>query len=280
MIPRWRSLLFAAADDQRRLTKISERGADAVILDLEDAVPVDRKAAAREGLAASVAGLSYMPVLVRINGGWLDTIADLSVAVRPGVAAIVVPKLESAARLIVIREMMAEYAASARMERIPDIVALIESPAGIAQLDAIAAVDGVIGLALGSEDFSLALGVAPTPEALELPCRLLALTASTRGQMALGLPISIATIEDMEAWTLAVNRARAFGINGALCIHPAQIAPVNVAFTPSAAERDAAIRVIAAWEAAKGAGVVLVDGRMVDRPVVLAAQHILSISTT
>jgi citrate lyase subunit beta/citryl-CoA lyase len=88
-------------------------------------------------------------------------------------------------------------------------------------------VPGVIGLALGSEDFALAIGVPPSPEALDLPCRLLALSTSSAGCMALGLPVSIATIEDAAAWQKAVHLARASGLTGALCNHPRQVAAVT-----------------------------------------------------
>ena len=274
---KWRSLLFVAADDQARLAKIAGRGADAVILDLEDAVPPVRKASAREGLSAAISTLSAgsCALVVRINSAWRDVAADLEVAVVPGVAAIMVPKVEDGAQLRIIGEMIAEYAAAAGMDKTPAIIALVESPAGIAALGEIAAQDDVVGLALGSEDFSLSLGVAPTPEALDLPCRLLALAAAQRGLMALGLPVSIATIKDVDAWAAAIFKARSIGITGALCIHPAQVGPVNDGFGASAEEVENARRVIAAWDASGGNGVIQLDGKMVDLPVVLAARRTL-----
>jgi citrate lyase subunit beta / citryl-CoA lyase len=164
MTHRWRSLLFAAADDHARLAKIAERGADAVILDLEDAVPADRKVAARAGLLSVVGVLAQCcPVVVRINAPWREAMDDLAFAVQHGVSAIMVPKVEDAARVIVVGEMVAEFASAASRSEPPGLIALVESPAGLASLDTIAAVDRVIGLALGSEDFSLALGVPPTP---------------------------------------------------------------------------------------------------------------------
>jgi citrate lyase subunit beta/citryl-CoA lyase len=280
MNPGWRSLLFAGADDQARLGKIAERGADAVILDLEDAVPPARKPDARAGLPAAATALAAKgcDLVVRINGSWRDVIADLAVVVRPEVSAIMVPKVESGPRLAVIAEMVAEAAEDAGLAAAPGLIALIESPAGLSELDAIAQVDGVIGLALGSEDFSLALGVPPTPVALELPCRLLALAAARRGLMALGLPISIATIEDEAGWKAAVDLARAIGLTGALCIHPRQIDAVNRGFIPGESEAEAARRILAAWNAADGAGVIKLDGRMIDRPVMLAAQRLLALA--
>lgn len=276
MIPSWRSLLFCAADDHRRLAKITERGAHAVILDLEDAVPLERKDAARAALPASVAALDGLPVVIRINADWRTAYADLAVAVQTGVSAIMVPKVAAVERLSVIGQMVDELAETAALPVAPALIALIESPLGLAQLDALATVDGVIGLALGSEDFALTLGVPPTPDALDLPCRMIGLAAAARGVMAIGLPISISTIEDVDAWAKAVGRARAFGMTGALCVHPRQIGPVNQGFAPTENECEAARRVLAAWTAADGAGVIMVEGKMVDPPVLRAAQRILA----
>jgi citrate lyase subunit beta/citryl-CoA lyase len=203
---------------------------------------------------------------------------DLALAVPHGVSAIMVPKVEDPARIAVISEMIAEIASVAGRPEPPGVIALMESPAGLTSLDAIAAVNSVIGLALGSEDFSLALRVLPTPEALDLPCRMLALAAASRGLMALGAPISISTIDDQAVWQLAVRRARAIGLTGVLCVHPRQIAPVNEAFACSPAEVAAAARIVAAWEAAGGVGVVKVDGKMVDRPVVMASRRTLALA--
>jgi len=280
LINQWRSLLFAAADDHSRLARITERGADAVILDLEDAVPADRKAAARARLPSVVNALAQRscPIVVRVNTPWCEAMEDLTAAVRPGVSAIMVPKVEEVARVAVISEIIVELASAAGPLEPPGLIALIESPAGLGSLDAIAEAKGVIGLALGSEDFSFALGVPPTSESLELPCRLLALSAARRGLMALGAPVSISTINDQAAWLLAVRKARAIGLTGVLCIHPRQIAPVNEAFACSPVEIAAAARIVTAWEASGSAGVIQVDGMMVDRPVVMASRRTLAIA--
>ncbi|QUT06778.1 CoA ester lyase [Sphingobium phenoxybenzoativorans] len=280
MRPLWRSLLFVPADDEQRLAKVATRGADAVIIDLEDAVAIDRKAAARRSVngATSMIAQAGCPVVVRINSLWRDVTADLDAAVHPGVAAIMAPKVEDAARLTVIGEMVRELARERGLAEAPGLIALIESPVGLRQIDAIAAVPGVIGLALGTEDFSLALGVPPSPQCLDLPCRQIALAAAVRGQMAIGLPISIATIKDEAAWADAIAAAKAIGMTGALCIHPAQIGPVNGGFSPGAAEVDRARRVLAAWDNAQGASVITLDGRMIDLPVVLAARKVVALA--
>jgi citrate lyase subunit beta/citryl-CoA lyase len=277
MIPSWKSLLFVAADDQARLAKVAERGAGAVILDLEDAVPPDRKSSALAGLPGVLSTLASRdcPVVVRINAEWRLAMVELAIVVRPDVAAIMIPKVENVPRLTVLSEMIAELAADAGMATPPGIIALVESPRGLAVVDEIAKVGGVAGLAFGTEDFSLALGVPPTAAALDLPCRLIALAAASHGIMALGLPVSIATIADSEAWAQGVRAARAVGMTGAICIHPGQVGPANDGFAPSEMEAAMARRVIEIWDAAGGAGVIQLDGKMIDRPVMLAARRVI-----
>lgn len=273
----WRSLLFAAADDRARLAKIATRGADAVILDLEDAIPAKRKATALVGLPDMIDSLAAQgcTLVVRINAGWRAAIAELPIVVRSDVAAIMVPKVENAADLGALRGIVAELAED-RGIAAPGIIALVESPAGIAELDRIAGVSGLVGLALGTEDLALSLGVAPSREALDLPCRLLAMAAARYGLMAIALPVSIATIEDEAAWREGVRAGRAVGSTGALCIHPRQVEPANAGFSPSPVEVDQARRILDAWEGAEDSGVMQHEGKMIDLPVVLAAQRLLS----
>lgn len=275
--PRWRSLLFVAADDHARLANIAGRGADAVILDLEDAVPVERKPDARQALAGVVDELfaRSVDIVVRINQPWRDALADLEAAVRPGVSAIMLPKAESAATLSVLAEIVGAFATEKACSS-PGIIALLESPAGIAQARVIAAVDGVIGLALGSEDFSLSLAVPPTPECLDLPCRQIALAAAEYGRMALGLPVSITTIRDEPGWRSAAEMARAVGMTGALCIHPRQVEIVNDVFSVSPEQQAHARAMLDAWEGAGRPALFTFDGKMVDRPVLLAAKRLVS----
>jgi citrate lyase subunit beta/citryl-CoA lyase len=129
---RWRSLLFVAANDDRRLAKAAQRGADAIILDLEDAVPKDDKASARELLPAAIERLvdARAQIVVRINVDWLDAFADLNAAVRPGVAAIMVPKAENKGRLAIISQIVAEIASAKGLTQVPGLIAMIESPKG------------------------------------------------------------------------------------------------------------------------------------------------------
>lgn len=279
--PGLRSLLFVPADNARLLEKAHQKGADAIILDLEDGVSAAARPAARAAIADGAVRLSGggLPVLVRINAGWRDVAADLEAAVRPGVSALVVPKVEDAGALRVLSAMIGEWEAERGLS--PGgigLVALVESPLGLERLGEIAVQERLTGLALGAEDFSLALGVEPSEAALSLPCRMIALAAAGRGLMAIGLPGSLAEFRDLAAYGATVRLARSFGMTGVLCIHPHQITVVNEAFAPAARDIAWAEAVMAAWSEAqaRGVGAVAVGGRMIDRPVAERAKAILA----
>lgn len=261
----YRSFLFVPANDAKRIARVHERGADAIILDLEDAVPADAKAEARAAVPSVAADLAAKgaTVFVRVNADWQ---ADIEAALSPGVSGIVAPKVRDAKAA---REIVAALRPGL------DFIALIESADGLYEARAIAAVEGVSGLALGSEDLSVELGVSPNADSLDLPCKMLALAAATRGLMALGAPVSIGEFRDLGAYSAAVALARRIGMTGAFCIHPAQVAIVNAGFAPSAAEIEDARAILAAWDGAGGRGVVAHGGRMIDAPVVARARRML-----
>jgi len=277
----WRSLLFVPLNAPRLLEKAHLRAADAIILDLEDAVPAAAKAAARARLpeeAARLAGLG-VSVVVRVNTAWLDLIEDLPVAVHPAVRAVMVPKVEDAGHLRAVSAMMSELEAR---RGLPDgqtgLLALVETPAGLGEIVALAAISRVRGLALGSEDYAASLGVPPSPAALALPCQMLVLAARARGLMALAVAGSLADFKDLAAYGSNVAAARAMGATGALCVHPAQVGVANAAFGLTAAELAWAEKVVAVWAEAErsGAGVGKLDGHMIDKPVVDRARKVLA----
>lgn len=275
----WRSLLFVPADNTKLLEKAHQRGADAVILDLEDAVPVAGKPQSRAQVAGWIDTLaaSGASVLVRVNSGWLDLIADLDAIIRPGLAAIVLPQVKD-----VVQPAALDGIVSALEDQrgLPvggiGLVALIESPATLSHLHSIAALPRTIGLALGSEDFSLTLRAEPALPALTLPCQMIAHAAAEKGLMAIGLPDSLANFRDLDRYGIAAAHARAMGMTGALCIHPAQIAIINQAFAPTETQQNWAKRILEAWAQAEaaGSGVAALDGQMIDRPVVERARAI------
>jgi citrate lyase subunit beta/citryl-CoA lyase len=157
------------------------------------------------------------------------------------------------------------------------VIALVETCAGVLDAAAIAAVPGLTGLALGSEDLSVELGVAPSAASLDLPCKQIALAAASRGLMALGAPVSIAEFRDLDAYAAAMDAARAIGMSGVFCIHPAQVEIANARFAPSETELADARAILAAWEAAQreGRAVVSLNGRMIDAPVVKRALRLV-----
>lgn len=269
-----RAALFVPATRADRIPKALASGADAVIVDLEDAVAPQDKDSARAALdvalahqhRASATAPSAGPALwVRVNTGapWSDQ--DLALCARhAAVQAVVVPKAESA------QQMQAAFEACGRKP----LVALIETAEGYARRDDVASHPAVKRLAFGSIDFQLDLGISGEGDAL-LVFRSGLVLASRLAELP--APLDGVTVEVANPEVVAADaaRARALGFGGKLCIHPQQVGPVNAAFSPSPAEIDWAQRVVAACEASAGAAVA-VDGKMVDRPVLLRAQALLA----
>ena len=268
-----RSLLYVPAHSERFIAKAHERGADAIILDLEDAVPQEHKQAARDGLPASVAAVrrNGAQVFVRINpdeGGTADALA----ACRAGADALYVPKVRSAEDLAQLDRVLAplerELGRSAMR-----LVALIEHPAALLDASDIATGPRLMGLSLGGEDLALALGATPTPDVLRFPKLLVHYAAKAQGLLSFGMLRSIADYADTEAIAAAAREAWEHGFDGATCVHPAVVPLLNAGFAPDAAERDWAERVLA--EANRQTGAFTIDGRMVDAPVIARARAIL-----
>lgn len=251
--------LFVPSDRPERFAKAAAAGADAVIVDLEDAVAPGAKAAARDGLAAGLAGLAGTPVLLRINAAGTDWhAADLAAARALPLAAIVLPKAETPDQI-----------RTAAATGLP-VIALIESARGIANAPAIAEV--AARLAFGSIDYAADLGIGHTRLALAQARAALVLASRLAGIAA---PIDGVTTATRDGDLVAEDCRHAveMGFSGKLLIHPAQITPARSGFAPTGPETDWARRVIAA--AAGGAAVAL-DGAMIDAPVVARAQAILA----
>ncbi|MFJ2556357.1 MULTISPECIES: HpcH/HpaI aldolase/citrate lyase family protein [unclassified Streptomyces] len=278
-----RSLLFVPAGDERLLAGAHRRGADGLILDLEDSVPASGKEAARRELSGHVDRLASegQYLVVRTNSAREDWEKDLRAALRPGLRAVMLPKAERPEQLA----GMAAFLRVLEEERgLPDgsvgLIALIESPAALFALTDLARAPRVCALAFGSEDFSLALGVAPTPAVLTEPCRWIALAASAAGIASFALPLSLALLDRPDALADAARQARELGVTGALCVHPKQVAAVHAARAPDEAGTAWARRVTTAWDAAHAGGhtpgALRVDGQMVDAPVLRRARALLS----
>lgn len=267
-----RSFLFVPADRPERYAKALASGADAVIIDLEDAVAPGARAEARAALRCAWAGLAPSErarVLVRINAAgtaWhADDLALVASLAREGLGGVVLSKAESGAAL----EALAVACPGAAL------LPLVESAEGVAALDVMARAPQVLRLALGHIDLQADLGMACGPDEAELaPLRWAMVLASKRAGLV--APVDGVSTATGDAAVLAqdTERSRRFGFGAKLCIHPAQVAGVHAAFAPSAAECAWAHQVLAAAEAAEG-GVCVVEGRMVDAPVIALARQTL-----
>jgi len=261
-LPLHRSVLFVPGNRPERFDKALAAGASAVIIDLEDAVAPADKPVARAALAAWLR--PGHAVIVRVNAQDTPWFADdLALAGAPGVAAVMVPKAERADTLAAV------LAAGARA-----LLPLGESAAGLAGLPALAAAPGVLRLAFGSIDLQVDLGLKDATEDELLPFRLQLVLASRLAGIGAPLDGVSTAIDDEARLVQDVQRARRLGFAGKLCIHPRQVAVVNQGLAPSAAELDWARRVLAAAGSAGGAAVA-VDGKMVDKPVLLRAEALL-----
>jgi len=265
-----RSLLFVPGNRPERFAKAARSGADAVILDLEDSVPLADKATARRAIAAHWRELMTLDVLliVRINAedsaAWPDDLA--TIGRLEGLAAVMVPKADSPETLSRLH---------ATLGGLP-VLPLIETAAGFHAARALAAAAGVLRLAVGHIDFMADVGMACDDDESELVPLRFAVAMATR-EARLASAIDGVTVQTTDELRLREDtlRARRFGFGAKLCIHPRQVAVVHEALAPTVSELDWARRVIVADEAAAGAAVQL-DGRMVDLPVVLHARRALA----
>jgi len=273
----WRSLLYVPAHEERFIAKAAERGADAIVLDLEDGVPPHAKDRAADALAASIArvGAGGAAVVVRTDGSWRRTWRAVEQAVTAGVAALMLPKVRDAGSVAVLSDYLSELeAASARALGSIGLITLIEDAEGVLAARSIAAQRRVWALLPGNLDLALDLGVEAGSEAFVATHGQLLLAARAEGKALIGTLGGGAEIDDLEAFRRSVGRARAFGSEAVTCVHPAQIAVVHEVFAPDAAALAAAERIVAAYDAA-GGGAVAVDGSMVDRPVAERARALL-----
>jgi citrate lyase subunit beta/citryl-CoA lyase len=272
-----RSLLYVPASSDKFLSRAHERGADALILDLEDAVSPAEKPRARARLREAVpaAARNGATIFVRINalatGLALD---DAQAAAEAGTYGLFVPKVHSADDL---RQIAAHLDAVERGHKVV-LVALLEDAAAVLDARQIATGPRLFALATGGEDLATDMGAEPTPEVLRWPKLMVHMVAKAAGLRSLGLLRSVADFSDTEAVRRAAREARAFGFDGASCIHPSLVPILNEAFAPTPEEIAHARAMIAAFDAsvAAGAGAFALDGKMVDEPVVARARALLA----
>ncbi|MEP6721246.1 MAG: CoA ester lyase [Variovorax sp.] len=279
-------MLFLPANVEKFVAQAHTRGADACILDLEDSVPLALKAVARQGVPGHASRITGhgTPVLIRVNQPWAMTEMDLNAVVGPAVSAIVLPKVCDADFVFAVgRRLDALEAQRGMVNGHTRLIAQIEDVQALPHLDAIAASSPrLLGMILGSEDFSASAGMAPSPQALLLPNQMVLFACRRAGLLPFGFAGSIADFADLKAFRETICQARALGFVGAFCIHPSQVAVMNEEFAPSADEIAHAHGLIAAFEAAarEGRGAAEYHGKMIDPPVVTRAQELLRRAAT
>lgn len=295
--PPMRSWLFVPGDSERKQARALASAADAVILDLEDSVAASELPRARERVAQVLVGRPKHggPRLwVRVNAAASGRLrADLGEIAAAGALpdGVVLPKVSAADEIIDVAQYLTTLEKG--FGRAPGSTRLLviatETPAGLLALprypsalaDAADTVARLSGLTWGAEDLSAALGASARRDALGALTFTFQLARSTclLAAAALGLQ-AVDTVftnfRDLAGLEQELESARRDGFSGKLAIHPDQIAAINAAFTPSAAEREHAQRVVAAFAAVPGGGVASLDGQMIDRPHLLQAQRILA----
>jgi len=276
---KFRSLLYVPANAEHFIAKAHERGADAIILDLEDAVPAAEKERARAGLAEAVAavGRNGAEVFVRVNAEAELLKLDAEAACLAGAFGLYLPKARNPKIIADLSAYLTPVERQARRDEMP-FVALIEDAGAVLDARTIARIPRIMALTTGSEDLALAMGAEPTPEVLRYPKLLVHYAAKAEGLMSFGLLHSIADYGDLDAIRAAAEEAKAFGFDGASCVHPSAVPILNTAFAASQYETEWASRVIQAADdaEARGVGAFALDGKMIDAPIVTRARKILA----
>ena len=269
----YRSLLFVPASRLDLAQRAHQRGADAIIVDLEDGVAEADKAAARQTLGALLYDLQNkgIQVLLRINsldeGGALDIEALDNTSNLP----LLIPKVTEPNQLLAVEECWLSFGNElSALELLP----MIECPKGLFRAEEIArATNSVRALVFGSEDFAAEAGLSTDIEALAMPAQWVSLAAAAAKIPAYGLPGSLGNYHNMELFETTLRRAKTIGYSGSLCVHPKQVLLANSTFSPNDQEIKWAQDVIA--QAGSGGATGGAMG-MVDAPIVNRAKTILA----
>lgn len=271
-----RSVLFSPGDQPGLMRKAPESGADAVVLDLEDAVAPDRKPDARNAVRDVLTDPGFDPscsVWVRVNPPETVPEADVATALADASAvdAVMIPKVGDVAGVERVVDLLEEHGVDTA------VVALIESAAGVLHAEAIAAADRVDAVAIGAEDLAADVGATRTEEGVEvLHAREQVVLAAAAADVD-ALDTIHVDVDDDEGLESAAEFTVQLGFDGKMAIHPAQVPIINDSFTPSEARIDWAERVLEARDEAdaEGRGVFRVDGEMIDAPLIAQAEQVL-----
>jgi citrate lyase subunit beta/citryl-CoA lyase len=275
-----RSMLYMPGSNTRALEKARELAADALILDLEDAVSPDAKAAARDNVCAAVKAGGYggRELIIRVNG--LDTPwgrDDIAAAAKAQPHGILLPKVESADTVRLAEKLMDEAGAG------PDVAlwCMMETPRGILRAESIAgATPRLAGFVMGTSDLVKDLHAHHTPMRLPVLASLALCLLAARAEGLAILDGVYLDLNDEEGFAAACRQGLELGFDGKTLIHPKQLAIANEVFAPSAAEIEHSRKIMAAYEAARaeGKGVVLVDGKLVEELHVNNAKRLVALA--
>ena len=252
----------------------ARRGADAIILDLEDSVAASEKERARALVpeAEDIVSRGGADVVVRINRPLRLAVRDIEATIGPRILALALPKADSPEHVRLLAEIIDEVEAERGMTPgTTRLIAMVETAAAFFRIAEIArAHPRLCALNLGAEDFALSAGILPDAEGLFMPKQMAVFAARAAGIMPLGFIGTVAEFHDLDGFRQTIRRSRRLGFIGASVIHPSQIPILNEEFRPSPEEVDDARRVVAAYDQAlaEGVGAVTVDGKMIDVPVV------------
>lgn len=280
-LPVWRSLLYVPVNVERFVDKAHTRGADGVILDLEDSIAPSEKESARTHVkeAARKVGRDGADVTVRINRPWRLAINDLEAGVIEDVDALVLPKVDSPEHVQAISEIVTELEHERGLEigRIKYFV-LVETPEGVLRMAETAKANSrIVAITIGSEDLSAAASMAADDDALYASNMHCVMCARAAGILPMGFIGSIAKFNDMDAFRSMIERSRRLGFEGSAAIHPNQVTVLNEVHRPGDEEVEKARRMIEAYDDAyrRGLGAVQFEGIMIDVPVVERARTIV-----
>lgn len=278
-----RSILFTPGNNMRMIQKIPNLMSDAVILDMEDSIPIADKDTARVFIRDSLesAGSGSAEVYVRVNGLITGLIAeDCDFVVQKGLAGIVLPKIESKKDVLKAEKIIAEKELERGLDSMP-LIATIETAKGVMNAQEIASASKrVIAMGFGAVDYTRDLGTTISKEGTELfvPRSLVAMAARAAGIQS--LDTVFIDLADEQGLIKDAQTARQLGFKGKFLIHPSQIDPVNRVFSPSLRDVEYAGRIVSAFREAetKGQGATSLEGRMIDIPVYQQARDLLALA--
>lgn len=278
-----RSLIFVPGNQERRIEKALTIPADAVILDMEDSVPVAEKESARNMLPMAISRFrdAKKHIFVRVNS--MSTsycLPDIKAALAGKIAGIILPKSESATTIRQAEEIMAEAERTSQINvGQTGIVALVETPRGLINADKIASASPrIIGIAFGAEDYALEMGIQRTREGAEIYYPRMVISVACHAVKVLAFDSVYTDVRDKEGLIAETRAVKQMGFHGKMIIHPDQVSPVNEIFSSSESEVAYAQRVVETFDAGvkRGQASIALDGKMIDIPVLERAKNLLA----